>query len=151
MLMAIWTDFPERLQPGVRLFVGESHQPVHIKNLRSHNQDSLVSFDEYDHREDVGQLRNQVVFVRTADLPSLPNDELYLHQLLGLRVIRDEDHVDLGVVAEILETGANNVYIVRPEMGSDILIPDIDSVILKIDLVAKEMRVHLLPGLMPED
>jgi len=151
MLMAIWTDFPERLQPGVRLFVGESHQPVHIKNLRSHNQDSLVSFDEYDHREDVGQFRNQVVYVRTADLPPLPDDELYLHQLLGLSVIRDGDNAKLGVVVEILETGANNVFIVRPEFGHPILIPDIDSVILKIDLEAREMRVHLLPGLLTDE
>jgi 16S rRNA processing protein RimM len=151
MLMAIWTDFPERLQPGVSLYVGDSHQPVKIKNLRAHNQDSLVSFDGFNNREEVGHFRNHVVFVRTSDLPSLPEDELYLHQFLGLRVIRDEDNSPLGVVTEIIETGANNVFIVRPEMGSDFLIPDIDSVILQVDLEAGEMHIHLLPGLLPDN
>lgn len=151
MLMTIWTDFPERLQPGVRVYVGESYQLVCIKSIRDHNQDAFIAFEEFDDREDVGQLRNQVVFVRTADLPPLQDDEIYLHQLLGLRVIRDEDNHHLGVIAEILETGANDVFLVRREAGPDILIPDIDSVVLKIDLAAGEVRVHLLPGLLPDD
>ena len=151
MFMVVWTDFPERLQPGVTVYVGESHQPIRIKSLRNHNQNLLITFDEFDNREEVGQFRNQVVFVRTADLLPLPEDEFYLHQLLGLRVIQDEDNLHLGVVTEILETGANNVFIVRPENGPAILIPDIDSVILKIDLEAGEIRVHLIPGLLPDD
>lgn len=151
MLMMVWTDFPERLQSGARVFVGEDYQPLHIKSLRDHNQDSLIAFDEFDQRETVGQLRNQVVFVRTADLPPLPEDEIYLHQLLGLQVIRDEDGISLGSVAEILETGANNVLVVRREGKADLLLPDIDPVILKIDLEKGEIRVHLLPGLLPAD
>jgi 16S rRNA processing protein RimM len=151
MLMIVWTDFPERLQPGVKVFVGESHQPVHIKSLRARHQDSLIAFDEFDQRETVGQLRNQVIFVRTADLPPLPEDEIYLHQLLGLQVIRDEDDALLGTVAEILETGANNVLVIYREGKADILLPDIDSVVLNIDLEIGEIRVHLLPGLLPDN
>jgi 16S rRNA processing protein RimM len=151
MLMTVWTDFPERLQPGRQVFVGESYQSLCIKNMRGHEQNSLISFDEYDSREDVGRLRNQVVFVRTSDLPPLPDDEFYLHQLLGLRVVQDKDDILLGMVAEIIETGANHVFLVRRDGKSDILIPDVDLVVLNIDLNKREIRVHLLPGLIPDD
>ena len=84
-------------------------------------------------------------------MAALPEGEFYLHQLLGLRVVRDEDNLPLGQVAEILETGANDVFLVRRETGADLLLPDIDPVILKIDLEQGEIRVHLLPGLLPGD
>jgi 16S rRNA processing protein RimM len=149
--LALWTDFPERLQPGKLVYVGRAYQAAHIKSLRGHEAEPLIAFDEISSREEAGQFRNQVVFVRTADLPPLPDDEIYLHQLIGLRVVRDEDDLALGVIAEILETGANHVFLVRREMGADLLLPDIDSVILKIDLKKGEVRVYLLPGLLPDD
>lgn len=149
--LALWTDFPERIKPGKLVYVGQTHQPVQIKSLRGHDAEPLITFADIDDREEAGKFRNQVVFVRTADLPPLPEDELYLHQLIGLRVVRDEDDLALGVIAEILETGANDVFLVRREMGADLLLPDIDPVILKIDLEKGEVRVHLLPGLLPDE
>ncbi len=151
MRITVWTDFPERLQPGKQVFVGKKYLPVHIKSLRGHAQEFLIAFDEFTNRDEIGQYRNQVLFVRTADLPTLPDDEIYLHQLLGLQVVLDEDHRLLGMVAEILETGANHVFLVRREGRGDILIPDIDPVIVKIDLQKGEIRVNLLPGLIADD
>ena len=151
MRMSVWTDFPERLQPGTLVFVGKSYLPVHIKSMRGQTQDSLIAFDEFSNRDEVGQFRNQVVFVRTADLPPLTDDEIYLHQLMGLQVVQDEDDALLGMVAEILETGANHVFLVRRDGKKDILIPDIDPVIMNIDLQKGEIRVKLLPGLIPDD
>jgi 16S rRNA processing protein RimM len=57
----------------------------------------------------------------------------------------------LGRVTEILETGANDVYIVQPELGPEILLPVIDSVILNVDLERGEIRAHVLAGLIPDD
>jgi 16S rRNA processing protein RimM len=151
MLMSVWTDFPERLQPGTLIYVGKDHKPVQIKSMREHKQDALIAFDEFNDREEIGQFRNQVVYVRTADIPALPDDGIYLHQLLGLQVVRDEDGTLLGMVAEIIETGANDVFLVRREGKRDILIPDIDPVVLKVDLENGEIRVNLIPGLISED
>lgn len=150
MRMEIWTDFPERLQAGVTVFLGKTRQQVRIKSLRGHQSSPLIAFDEFESRDAAGAFRNQVIFVRTADLPPLPKGEMYQHQLLGLQVVLDEDDTPLGVVAEILETGANDVFLVRPPQGRDILVPDIDSVILKIDLQIGQIRIRPLPGLLPE-
>ena len=147
VFMSEQTDFPERIKPGDVVFVGVEHHPVHIRSRRPHAKGLLVAFDEYHSREDVGELRNKVVFVRADDRPPLPEGEYYHHQLIGLRVVTDGD-LELGILAEILETGANDVYIVRPESGPDVLLPAIEETILDIDLEAGILRVHLLPGLL---
>jgi 16S rRNA processing protein RimM len=61
-----------------------------------------------------------------------------------------ESGESLGSLVEILETGANDVYIVRPSVGADLLLPAIREVILDIDLSAGQILVRPLPGLLPE-
>lgn len=148
IVMSVWTDFPERLKPGVEVYIGDNHKPIHIRSVRWHRDDILIAFDEYPVREDVGLLRNQVLSVHVDDLPPLEGGELYLHQLIGLVVIDDATDEPMGRITEILETGANDVYIVRDEHGSEILLPAIDPVILDIDVENNRMRVHVLPGLI---
>ena len=109
----------------------------------------LLSLAGYQTPEEVGVLRNQYVYVRSDLIPPLPEGEYYQHQLLGLRVV-SEDGQPLGELSQILSTGANDVYIVLPESGKEILVPAIDSVILSVDLPKGEMRIHVLPGLLPD-
>ncbi len=149
MLMDVLTDFPERLRSGLLVYVGEEHQSLRIISLRQSNQALLVAFEPYRDPESVGVLRNQFIYVRADDRPPLPEGEFYHHQLIGLRVITDEGVV-LGQLSSILETGANDVYVVTLESGREALLPAISSVILDIDLEQGEMQVHLLPGLMPD-
>ncbi len=148
ILMAVWTEFPERLKPGVMVYLGTGHEPVYIHSVRNHGDGLLLAFKDYHDRETVGLLRNQVVMVRTADLPPLENGDVYIHQLLGMTVLEDENDRVLGTLVEILETGANDVYIVRDQLGAEILLPAIDPVIVEIDLSNRQIRVHLLPGLI---
>ncbi len=149
--MSVLTDFPERLVAGMRLYVGDDHQPIDVSKVRWHRNDMLIAFDGYENREDAGVFRNQLVSVRMGDLPPLEEGEYYLHQLVGLRVIDNIADTLLGVVEKIIETGApHDVFLVRAEDGSELLIPDIESVVKSINIQSCEMRVHLLPGLIPE-
>jgi 16S rRNA processing protein RimM len=147
ILLEVITDFPERLQPGVTVLVGEQHQQKRIRSRRVHNKGLLVSFDGYTTPETVGTLRNALVYVPTADRPPLPEGEYYHHQLLGLSVLNDEGQ-DLGRIIQILTTGANDIYVVRGEGGAEILLPAIDAVIREIDLEKGLIYAHLLPGLV---
>lgn len=145
--MAVLTDFPERIRPGIRLYVGPERRPLRVRTCRPAAEFLLVSFEGYPDRETVEALVNQVIFVRADDRPRLPEGEYYHHQLLGLAVVA-EDGQPLGALAEILATGANDVYVVATPDGREILLPAIDEVILNIDLQQGQMRVHLLPGLI---
>lgn len=148
MAMDVLTDFPERLQVGVTVYVGDAHQPLRIRRRRGHAAALILAFEGYTDSDQAGELRSQMVFVRADDRPPLPDGEYYHHQLLGMRVSSDEGQ-ELGTLAQILETGANDVYIIRPETGPEILLPAIEGVILEISLASREMRVHLLPGILP--
>jgi len=150
VLTSIWTDFPERLKPGTRLYAGDAHQPIDIKSIHWHGQDMLISFEGFADREQVGEFRNQIISVKVSDIPALEEGEFYLHELVGLSVIHVEDDAILGTVEKIIETGAtHDVFLVVAENGKELLLPDIESVVLDIDIERKEMRVKLMEGLLP--
>jgi 16S rRNA processing protein RimM len=145
--MDVLTDFPERLKPGVTVFAGENHQVLHISRCRSHGSSLLVTFEELSDPEMAGVLRNEFLYVRSEDIPHLPEGEYYHHQILGLRVVGEKGE-GLGRVVDILETGANDVCVVRQDSGAEFLLPIVDSTVLEIDLDKGFMRVHLLEGLI---
>ena len=144
--MDVITDFPERLKPGSAVFGGEEHRPLCIRTRRPHAGGLLVSFEDLNTPEQVGVLRNMLLYVSAADRPALPEGEYYHHQLLGLRVVGD-DGQDLGRLAEILVTSANDIYVVRKAGQPDLLLPAIGPVVLNIDLEQRVMTVHVLEGL----
>jgi 16S rRNA processing protein RimM len=147
--MEVLTDFPERIRPGMQVFIGTDHRPMRLASSRRHRAGLLVAFEGVLSPEQAAGLRNQLVMVRVDDLPPLAEGEYYHHQLLGLQVVTEGGEL-LGELAEILETGANDVYVVRTPDGGQVLLPAIEQVILEIELSAREMRVRLLPGLLAE-
>jgi len=147
--MEVITDFPERLLPGIVVYLGDDLQPIRIHSRRQHNKLLLIAFEGITNPEAAGALRNQLIYVRADDRPPLPEGEFYQHQLLGLNVVSHQGE-QLGKLVEILETGANDVYIVRPEVGPDLLLPATDEVIIDVNLETGWMTVRLLPGLRLE-
>jgi 16S rRNA processing protein RimM len=146
MVMDLHTDFPERMKSGRKLLIGEEHLPQTLTSVRPHQSGLLVRFKGVDTPEEAGQFRNQWVYVKASEAPKLPEGKIYQHELFGFQVVDDSDQL-LGKLVEILETGANNVYVVRDEAGREILLPAIPDVILETDTARRVIRVHLLEGL----
>ena len=82
-------------------------------------------------------------------MPPLPEGVYYLKDIIGLSVYEGEKFI--GEVTDWIETGANNVYIIKRPKGKDLLIPAIDSVINEVDIENKKMSVTLLEGLMEDE
>ena len=141
ILMDVTTDFPERLHPKQTVFVGEQHEPLVIETIRWQDRAILIAFEGFNDCDIVGRLRNLYVYTRVSELPRLPEGEHYYHELLDLRVV-DEQGLELGILTEILETGANDVYVVKGPEGKEILLPVIAAVVLNIDLERQEIRVR---------
>ncbi len=150
LLLEIYTDFPERIRPGTTIFVGDTYRPLKIIRRRPHNDGLILGFEGIDTPEEAGKFRATMAYVPTADRPALPAGEYYHHEIIGLNVV-DEAGKELGRLTEIIETGANDVYVVKAAAGSELLLPALKEVILSVDLPAKTMRVHLLPGLVDTD
>ena len=150
VLVEVYTDFPERLQPNAVFYAGEAHLPLTIRRQRIHNDGGLLAFDGFSTPEQVGRFRNQILYIAVTDAMELPEGEFYYHELLGLSVMNEMGEL-LGKVTEIMQTGANDVYVVTNEAGREILLPAIAEVILDVNLDLSKMKVHLLPGLVEDE
>jgi len=146
----IHTDFPERLSPKKAIYLGEKHTKLVIASQRPHNEGLLLSFEDVTTPEQAGRLRNQILSIRTSDASELPPGEFYFYELIDLQVV-DELGNPLGTLTDVLETGANDVYVVTDSSGHELLLPSIPEVILDVDLDKKTMKVHILPGLVEKE
>lgn len=145
--LEVLTDFPDLILPGKSIYTGDSLQPYTIKDVRWHGGDLLVSLVELPDRTAVEIFRNVMVYMKGDDIPELPEGEFYIHELVGLEVITDQDQL-LGRIKEILVTGANDVYLVDAGSGREILLPATEEVVLDIDRAGGFVRVHIIPGLL---
>jgi 16S rRNA processing protein RimM len=150
MLVEVLTDFPERFQPGAILYLETEVKQLRLVKCRPHQEGLLMTFEGYSTPEEVSQFRNQTIFVKSDDRPALEDGEYYHHQLINLHVIT-HDGTPLGMVTEILETGASDVLVIRSDTGVETLIPMVEAFIQAIDLDKGEITVHLIPGMLSEE
>ena len=142
-------DSPEILESGaeLRFLKGEHEVTICVTWAKPHSRDWLVAFDGVTDRDQAEALIGTVFHVDAKQLPPLPDGTFYSFQLVGLLVVTAEGKC-LGKIEEILETGANDVYVVRGEQG-EVLLPSIPDVVRNVDLEEGKMTVNLVPGLLP--
>lgn len=143
------TDFPERFKKLKRVIISHNDvaREVLVEYARPHGQVYLLKLEGIDSREDAQKYRNALLQIESSQLYPLPAGSFYYFQLQGLSVY-DEEKGLLGELTEIIETGANDVYVVKSALYGEILLPAIKEVILEVDLEAHKMLVRLLPGLL---
>jgi 16S rRNA processing protein RimM len=117
-----------------------------VEGLRFHTKVLLLKLDGTDDRNAADELRGMLVQIPVEEAVPLEEGEYYLFQLVGVRV-ETEDGEWLGQIVDVIETGANDVYVVRGPRG-EVLLPAVDNIVLQLDLESKQMVVHLLPGLL---
>lgn len=149
----LYTDYPERFAPGVVLFVGDDLEQVEIQHARPHKAQMLLTLTSITDRTAAEGLRGQWLFVDEQHAARLDKDTYWVHDILGMTVVLEGGET-LGLVKDVLFTGANEVYVVRPVHAEDgageLLLPAIADVVQRVDLAARTMTVRLLPGLRPE-
>ena len=118
-----------------------------VSNVRMQAKFVLMHLSGYDTPEDARMLLRKSLMIGREDLMPLPEGRYYIADLIGLRVITDED-CELGILNDVIRTGANDVYSVRTPEGKDVLIPVIRDCILDVQPEEGYIRVHLLPGLL---
>ncbi|MFH1144854.1 MAG: ribosome maturation factor RimM [Candidatus Eisenbacteria bacterium] len=141
-------ETPERFRPGavVQVVTPDGRVDARVATTRPMPAKFVVSFEG---RPDVDRIRPWVgceIQIRASELPPLEEGSYYHFQLLGLEVV-DADGRRLGVLAEILETGGNDIYRVCGEQG-EILVPAIEDAIASIDVAAGRITLRDLKGLV---
>jgi 16S rRNA processing protein RimM len=138
----LFTNHPDALRAVPTIYLGDAQEPWAVRRIHPlpEGKEAIVRLVEVTTPEDAAALRGRRVWVDREALPPLPEGELYHYELIGLDVV-DEAGAPLGRLAEIIETGANDVYVVRGTAG-ELLLPAINEVILAIDLENGRMTVR---------
>lgn len=145
--MKLITDYPDRLLDIQTLYLGPQHQPHQVKRIRRHSEGMLIQFTGISDRNQAEQFREMLVYVHIDDAVPLEEGEYYLYQLEGISIVTDTGQI-LGHLTGLIETGANDVYIVTTPEGGEILLPAIPDVIREVNVSERVMVVHLLEGLI---
>lgn len=143
------TDDINRFKKLKKVWVdlGREKKELNIAAVKFFKNIVILKFKEYGNINEVtGILKKDILITRDQAVP-LGEDENFICDLYGLGAVTDEG-VYLGVVSDVLKTGANDVYIIKTEDDREILIPAIKQCILKVDLEEKIMTIHLLEGLL---
>ena len=118
-----------------------------VENARYHKNMVLLKLEGINNPEDAEKLRNAFLEIDRKDAIPLEEGTYFIADLINLDVYTDEGKL-LGKVDDIYNTGANDIYVVKDELGKQILLPGIKDVIKKVDLEAEKIIVHLIPGLV---
>lgn len=118
-----------------------------VENARYHKNMVLLKFEGIDNPEQADMLRNAFLEIDREDAISLEEGTYFIADLIGLEVYTDDEKI-LGKVEDIYNAGANDIYVIKDELGKQILLPGIDEVIKEVDLEKSKIIVHLIPGLI---
>lgn len=123
-------------------------KPHVLEGVRRNKDILLITLEGLRDRDVARGFTGKEVSIEKSLLPELPEGDLYIYEIIGMSVVT-EDGVELGVIKDVISTGANDVYEVHGDRG-EILLPAIDDVILDVDTEARRITVHLLEGLMED-
>ncbi len=118
-----------------------------IEEVKYHKQMVLMKLKGINTPEEADLLRGSYLIINREDEEPLEEGTYYIVDLLGSEVYTDED-VLLGKLEDIYNTGSNDIYVVKDELGKQVLLPAISDVIKNIDIKNKKVTVHIVPGLM---
>jgi 16S rRNA processing protein RimM len=144
------SDFKdERFKKGSTLLIDYkgAYIPVKVKTHRVNKSFDLLKFVDMNHINDVEKYKGCEILVDAANLSDLDDEEFYFFEIIGCQVKTTNDTV-LGEIADILQTGANDVWVVKRKGEKDVLIPYIEDVVKAVDIENKIVTIELLEGLI---
>ena len=142
------TDDAKRFKTLKKVILdGREPLELSIEQVKFFKNMVILKFKGYDNINDVETWRQKDLLITREQAVTLQPDEYFITDLIGL-LVKDDTGAEVGTVKDVLETGANDVYVVALPNGKELLLPAIKDCILNVDIEAGEMTVHILDGLM---
>ena len=151
--MRVLTDNREHMRTLKYVYLADSlanmrKNRFELESLRFNKAYALLSFAGVDSRDDAEALREKLVLIDMEQAAPLEEGQYYLFQLVGMRVVAEG--AELGAIKEVLQTGANDVYIVDSDIHGELLIPAHNETIASIDFDSQIVTMTLPEGLLPD-
>lgn len=143
------TTDPERFAELNTLFLdtGREMLPLDVSGVRFFKNLVILKFKGIDNINDIEKYKGKELWVSREEAQELSEDEYYIGDLLGMEVVL-ENGEKFGVLKDVMETGANDVYVVESIQGQEVLLPAIHDCILDVDVEKNIMTIHLMKGLL---
>ena len=131
----------------VYLDTGIEMLPLEIQNVKFFKQFAILKFKGIDNINDIEKYRGKSLMIDREDAVDLDEDEYFIADMIGMKVCT-EDGSEFGTLKDVMETGANDVYIIDSLEHGEVLIPAIRECILDVDMDEERMTIHLMEGLV---
>lgn len=143
------TDDPQRFKKlkNVLLDSGKEKRNLKIQGVKFFKQFVILKFEEINDINDVEKYKGCSLYVTRDQAVELEKDEYFIADLIGLTVTAEEEKL-VGTLKDVIETGANDVYVIELSDGRELLLPAIKECVLSVDLEKGEMKIRLLNGLL---
>lgn len=131
----------------VYLDTGKELLPLEIEGVKFFKQMVILKFKGYENPDDVMKFRQKELWIDRKDAVRLSKDEYFIADLIDMEVC-DEEGKLIGILKDVISTGANDVYAVETPEGKEVLFPAIKQCVLDVDTEARKMTVHVMEGLL---
>jgi len=140
-----YTDTPELLCEFDRLFIGKNRDEINVIRARVFKNTVIMKLEGIDTPEDAEKLRNKLLYMHRDDL-ELDDDTYFIQDLIGLEVSDADSGKVYGKIADVMQTGANDVYVIKGD-DREYLVPAIADVVVSTDIDGGTMTIRPLEGL----
>ena len=143
------TDDAQRFKKlkKVILDTGREELSLEIQGVKFFRQFVILKFKGIDNINDIEKYKGKSLSVERKDAVPLEEDEYYIADMIGMKVMTDEGE-EFGALKDVMETGANDVYVIEMKDGKEVLIPAIKQCVLDIDVEKMCMTIHVMEGLL---
>lgn len=143
-----YTDDITRFDDLKKVYIEKNKklQEMEIEEVKYHKNLVLLKLKGIDDINQTSEYKNCLIKIDRKDAVELPEDTYFIVDLIDIEVYTDEDKF-LGKIVDVFPTGSNDVYVVKDELGKQVLLPAIGDVIKNVDIANKKMIVHLIEGL----
>ena len=143
------TDDPARFKKlkNVVLDTGKELVDLEVAGVKFFKNMVILKFKEYNNINDIECYKGKDILVSRDNAVKLEKGEYYIADILGAKVIL-EDGSEFGVLEDVMQTGANDVYVVKTLDNKEVLLPKIDECVKKLDIENKIVTVHIMKGLL---
>ena len=143
-----WTDYPEVFDDIETVYIKKKseYERLDIAGIKYQKNNLIIRFAQLKDINEAEKYKNKVLYAERESLGELPEGVYYIADLIGLDVVK-EDGEKVGVIADVFNTGSNDIYEVKREGQKNLLLPVIDDVVLNIDIENKRVTVRMMEGL----
>jgi len=143
------TDDPQRFKKlkTVKMEMGKEQIDLEIIGVKFFKKFVILKFKGIDNINDVEKYKGAALLIDRQDALPLQEDEYFITDMIGMKVYT-EDEKEFGVLQDVMETGANDVYVIASIEHGEVLLPAIRQCVLSVDIKEQKMVISLMKGLL---